>query len=62
MDSRGSDRAKPIDLREYFDHDDVQAKIIKRVPVSSVDNVADLPTKPLTQAPYLTLRKRLLRS
>jgi hypothetical protein len=52
--------AKHIDLREHFVHDAVEAKIFKRMPVNSVDNVADLLTKPLTKAPFLTLRKRLL--
>jgi hypothetical protein len=56
----GSDRAKHIDLREHFVHDAVEAKILKLMPVNSVDNVADLLTKPLTKAPFLTLRKRLL--
>ncbi len=56
----GSDRAKHIDLREHFVHDAVEVKILKLMPVNSVDNVADLLTKPLTKAPFLTLRKRLL--
>ncbi len=30
----GSDRAKPIDLREHFVHDAVEAKILKRMPVN----------------------------
>ena len=56
----GSDRAKHIDLREHFVHDAVEAKILKLMPVNSVDNVADLLTKPLTKAPFLSLRKTLL--
>ena len=53
----GSDRAKHIDLREHFVHDAVEAKILKLMPVNSVDNVADLLTKPLTKTPFLSLRK-----
>jgi hypothetical protein len=58
----GSDRAKHIDLREHFVHDAVEAGVLKLVPhaVASIDNVADLLTKPLPKAPFLTLRKRLL--
>ncbi len=60
----GSDSAKHIDLRGHFVHDAVEAKILKLMPVNrvdiSLDNVADLQTKPLTKAPFLTLRKRLL--
>ncbi len=56
----GSDSAKHIDLREHFVHDAVEAKILKLMPVNSVGNVADLLTKPLIKAPFLTLRKRLL--
>ena len=56
----GSDRAKHIDLREHFVHDAVETKILKLMPVNSVDNVADLLTKPLTKTPFLSLRKTLL--
>ena len=56
----GSDRAKHIDLREHFVHDAVDAGILKLMPVDSVDNVADLLTKPLKMAPFLSLRKRML--
>ncbi len=56
----GSDRAKHIDLREHFVPDAVEAKILKLMPVNSVDNVADLLTKPLTKTPFLSLRKSLL--
>ncbi len=56
----GSDRAKHIDLREHFVYDAVEAKILKLMPVNSVDNVADLLTKPLTKTPILSLRKTLL--
>jgi hypothetical protein len=56
----GSDSAKHIDLREHFVHDAVKAGVLKLVPVASVDNVADLLTKPLTKAPFLSLWKRLL--
>ena len=43
-----------------FVHDAVEAGVLKLVPVASIDNVADLLTKPLPKAPFLTLRKRLL--
>ena len=56
----GSDRAKHIDLRKHFVHDAVQAKTLKLEVVASADNVADILTKPLTQAPFQLLRKRLL--
>ena len=56
----GSDRAKHIDLREHFVHDAVEAGVLKLVPVASIDNVADLLTKPLPKAPFLTLQKRRL--
>ncbi len=56
----GSDRAKQIDLRAHFVHDAVEAKILKQMPVNSVDNVADLLTKQLTKTPFLSLWKTLL--
>jgi hypothetical protein len=56
----GSDRAKHIDLREHFVHDAVEAQILKLMPVASIDNVADLLTKPLPMAPFQILRKGLL--
>ena len=56
----GSDRAKHIDLRVHFVHDAFEAKILKLMPVNSVDNVADLLTKPLTKAPFLSPWKTLL--
>ena len=43
----GSDRAKHIDLREHFVHDAVEAGVLKLVPVASIDNVADLPSRSL---------------
>ncbi len=56
----GSDRAKHIKLGEHFVHDVVEAKILKLIPVNSVDNVTDLLTKPLTKTPFLSQRKSLL--
>ena len=51
---------KHIDLRQHFVHDAVQAKTLKLEVVASTDNVADILTKPLTQAPFQLLHKRLL--
>ena len=56
----GSDRAKHIDLRQHFVHEAVQAKTLKLEVIASADNVADILTKPLPQAPFQLLRKRLL--
>ena len=56
----GTDRAKHIDLREHFVHDAVEAKTLKLMPIATMDNVADLLTKPPPKAAFLTLRKRLM--
>ena len=57
---RGTDRAKHIDLREHFVHEAVSNKVLQLEPVDSVDNVADLLTKPLLKALFLPLRKRIM--
>jgi hypothetical protein len=49
-----------IDFLKHFVHDAVEAGVLKLLPVASIDNVADLLTKPLPKAPLLTFRKRLL--
>jgi hypothetical protein len=56
----GTDRAKHIDLREHFVHEAVSNKVLQLEPVDSVDNVADLLTKPLLKALFLPLRKRIM--
>ena len=56
----GSDRAKHIDLRQHYVHEAVQAKTLKLEVIASADNVADILTKPLPQASFQLLRKRLL--
>ena len=56
----GTDRAKHIDLREHFVHEAVTNKVLQLEPVDSVDNVADLLTKPLLKALFLPLRKRIM--
>jgi len=56
----GSDRALHIDLRAHFVHDAVYDGVLTLCPVSSADNVADLLTKPLPEAAFLVLRKRLM--
>ena len=58
----GSDRAKHIDLRVHFVHDAVQDGVLTLNVVSSAENVADLLTKPLPEASFLILRKRLMGS
>lgn len=56
----GSDRAKHIDLREHFVHEAQEKRVLQLEPVDSVDNVADLLTKPLLKAVFLPLRQRLM--
>jgi hypothetical protein len=56
----GTDRAKHIDLREHFVHEAVSNKVLQLEPVDSVDNVADLLTKPLLKALFLPLRTRIM--
>ena len=56
----GADRAKHIDLREHFVHGAVEAKTLKLMPIDTMDNAADLLTKPLPKAAFLTPRKRLM--
>jgi hypothetical protein len=57
---RGTDKAKHIDLREHFVHENQSNKVLQLVPVDSADNVADLLTKPLLKAAFLPLRKRIM--
>ena len=47
-------------LREHFVHDAEKAKTLKLMPIATMDNVADLLTKPPPKAAFLTLRKRLM--
>ena len=56
----GTDRAKHIDLRGHFVHDAVEAKTLKLMPIDTMDNIADLLTKQLPKAAFLTLLKRLM--
>ena len=49
-----------VELREKFVHEAQNNKVLKLVPVDSVDNVADLLTKPLLKPNFLPLRKRLM--
>ena len=56
----GTDWAKHIDLSEHFVHEAVSNKVLQLEPVDSVDNVADLLTKPLLKALFLPLRKRIM--
>ena len=56
----GSDRAKHIHLREHFVHEAQEKRVLQLEPVDSVDNVADLLTKPLLKAVFLPLRQRLM--
>jgi hypothetical protein len=51
---------KHIDLRQHYVHEAVQAKTLKLEVIASADNVADILTKPLPQASFQLLRKRLL--
>ena len=41
-------------------HEAVSNKVLQLEPVDSVDNVADLLTKPLLKALFLPLRKRIM--
>ena len=56
----GSDRAKHIDLREHFVHDAVQHGVLVLKPIDSVDNVADLLTKPVVTEIFQSLRRFLM--
>ena len=55
----GTDRAKRVDLREHCVHDAVEAKTLRLMPIDTMDNAADLLTKPPPRAAFLTPRKRL---
>jgi hypothetical protein len=56
----GSDRVKHIALLEYFVHNPVDQKVLKRRPIASSDNVADLLTKPLGANMFPALWKMLM--
>lgn len=56
----GSDRAKHIDLREHYVHEAVEQKHLELIAINSVDNAADMLTKPVSHDSLIRLRKTIM--
>ncbi len=59
-DIEGRERAKHIDLRKHFAHETIQNRMMRLVKIDTSEQLADIFTKPLAYAQFISCVGRIL--